>query len=218
MSAGIDLAGRTVVVTGGNGGIGLATVEAMVLYGARVISADMAHPEARTKSDHLAVTPADVSDEQSVVELFDFAERTFGPVGVLVNNAGVDVVGDVVATGNAEFRRVLDINLTGVFLCSREFVRRHSPGNEGAIVNTASINGYYPDRESVAYSTSKGGVIALTKAMALDHLGNGIRVNCVCPGWIRTPMSEPYLTASNANRDFVEGLHLLGRVGEPAEV
>jgi NAD(P)-dependent dehydrogenase (short-subunit alcohol dehydrogenase family) len=216
------LKNRVAIVTGGAGGIGESTVAQLATAGATVITADLGFDATSlepTSSPSVLRVGCDVSDERSVRQLFDLVERAYSGIDILINNAGVDVSGDIQETTSEEFERVLSVNLTGVFLCSREFLRRRLPERgPRSIVNTASINGDYADERSVAYSTSKGGVIALTRAMAMDHATDGVRVNCVCPGWIDTPMARSYLDESEERSSHIAELHALGRVGQPCEV
>ena len=219
------LDGKRAIVTGAAGGIGHATAALMVQEGARVVLADVDADGAAAAAAELGATSAacDVADPRAVERLFDAAEeRLGGLVDVVVNNAGIEIDKDVLATSEEEWRRTIDVNLSGVFHGSRELVRRAlAAGRPGAIVNTASVNGFYADAGIPAYCASKGAVIALTRAVATDHGRAGIRANCICPGWVDTGLATRYLDAQpdpdEARRRAGE-LHALGRVGRADEI
>ena len=152
--------------------------------------------EIESEAGEGAAAACDVSDADQVKALFDLAEGRLGGVDVLFNNAGVALPGDVVSASLEQWRRTIDINLSGVFYGAREFVTRaRAAGRRGSIVNTASVNAFFVEPDFPAYCASKGGVLALTRALALDDAADGIRVNCVCPGYVDTGMTAPYFDA-----------------------
>jgi NAD(P)-dependent dehydrogenase (short-subunit alcohol dehydrogenase family) len=222
------LEGRTAVVTGGGSGIGRATALAFAREGARVLVVDR-NPDSAAETvaaiaaagGEAAAAACDVSDEASVQSMFEEADR-FGTVDVLVNNAGVGGTGDAVTTTSADWDRTLGVNLKGVWLCSRELIRRAlADGREASIVSTSSTNAFYAETDSAAYTASKGGVSALTRSMALDYAKHGIRVNCVCPGIIGTNMTKPYIEAQEDPQGTEArwgGLHAMGRMGRAEEI
>jgi meso-butanediol dehydrogenase/(S,S)-butanediol dehydrogenase/diacetyl reductase len=222
------LEGKTAVVTGGGSGIGRATALALAREGARVFVADL-NPESASETvaaimaagGEAQAAACDVSDEASVRAMFEQADR-FGTVDVLVNNAGVGGTGDAVTTTSADWDITLGVNLKGVWLCSRELIRRAlADERQAAIVSTSSTNAFYAETGSAAYTASKGGVSALTRSMALDYAKHGIRVNCVCPGIIGTNMTKPYIEAQDdpAGTEARWGaLHAMGRMGRPDEI
>jgi NAD(P)-dependent dehydrogenase (short-subunit alcohol dehydrogenase family) len=222
------LTGRTAIVTGGGSGIGRATSAALAREGAAVVVADRDVALAEEtcvliadRDGRVAAAVCDVSDELSVEAMFDVADN-FGPVNILVNNAGVGAGGDAVNTTVEEWDTTLGVNLKGVWLCSREFLRRVLDAERPAvIVNTSSTNAFYAEPGSAAYTASKGGVSALTRSMALDYARQGVRINCVCPGIIDTPMTQPMLAAEpdpEATRRHWGSLHAIGRMGRPEEI
>jgi NAD(P)-dependent dehydrogenase (short-subunit alcohol dehydrogenase family) len=222
------LEGRTAVVTGGGSGIGRATALAFGREGARVLVVDR-NPESASETvaaitaagGEAAAATCDVSEEASVQAMFEEADR-FGTVDILVNNAGVGGTGDAVTTTSADWDRTLGVNLKGVWLCSRELLRRAlADRREATIVSTSSTNAFYAETDSAAYTASKGGVSALTRSMALDYAKHGIRVNCVCPGIIGTNMTKPYIEAQE-DPEGTEArwgaLHAIGRMGRADEI
>ena len=153
--------------------------------------------------------------------MFASAHEAFGHIDVLVNCAGVALAKTVAETSLDEWRRLLDVNLTGVFLCSREAVRAMRASGGGVIVNVASELALVGAPSIAAYSASKGGVLQLTRAMAADHTAEGIRVNAVCPGPVETPLlDELTLAAADPSRERTETIDatLLKRLGRPAEI
>lgn len=189
----MTLAGKTALVTGGSRGIGRAIALALADAGAKVAfchpgdaQADAVLAELDARTDGFAVT-ADVSDEAQVVAMFDAVEARFGAPDILVNNAGILREGPLAETSAEDFDRVIAVNLRGCFLCSREFVRR---GTTGRIVNIASDLGLLGREDMVAYTASKGGIIAMTRTLARE-LAPAITVNAIAPGSIETDMTRP---------------------------
>jgi NAD(P)-dependent dehydrogenase (short-subunit alcohol dehydrogenase family) len=222
------LTGRTAIVTGGGSGIGRATSAALAREGAAVlvVDRDVARAEETCsliadREGRAAPAECDVSDETSVEAMFAVADD-FGPVDILVNNAGVGAGGDAVNTTVAEWDQTLGVNLKGVWLCSRAFLLRVLAEERPAvIVSTSSTNAFYAEPGSAAYTASKGGVSALTRSMALDYARHGVRINCVCPGIIDTPMTQPMLAAEpdpEATRRYWGSLHAISRMGRAEEI
>ena len=146
-----------------------------------------------------------------------------GGLHVLVNNAGVGYVGDVVETDEGEFERVMAVNVRGVFLCSKAAVAYMVKHGGGAIVNMASVAGMVGVSRRFAYGASKGAVIAMTKSMAVDLVERGVRVNCICPGTIYTPFVDAYLDRFHKDNreETLAELHArqpMGRMGRPEEI
>ncbi len=221
------LEGRTYIVTGAASGIGKATAQRLLGEGARVIGADVAAaPDLGTAvaADRWAFHPVDVTDEGSVEGLVAAAVAFGGTVDGLVNAAGVAGGGPVHMLPMSEWQRVIDINLTGTFLMAKHVIAQllaqpAVEGRRGSIVTLASIEGLEGTAGGSAYSASKGGVVILTKNMAIDYAGRGIRVNAICPGFIVTPMTDAVFgPGMEAARIDIVAEHKLGRMGEPEEI
>jgi len=207
------LEGKTAIVTGAGRGIGRAVAERFLHEGARVIAADLRF-ERGLVDERLRKIELDVTDESAVRELASEA----GTVDILVNNAGIVEYGEVAGADDAQWERILAVNLRGVVLCCRHFIPGMIERGEGAIVTNASINGIRGNYNLAAYSASKGAVVALTRSMALDYAPRGIRVNCVCPGTIEgTGMTSPILE-DLAAREALIAKHPMGRLGNADDV
>ncbi len=192
-----DLYNKSVIVTGGASGIGLATAERFAREGARVVIFDI-NSEAleritREHPEFAGALRVDVSRPEEVERGFEEAEGLAGPVDVLVANAGISIRSSFVDISWEQWRRVMGINMDGVFLCAREAARRMLPRQEGVILMTASTNGTEGHPFYADYNASKAGVILLCKTMALE-LAPAIRVNAVCPGYVLTPMQRAEYT------------------------
>jgi NAD(P)-dependent dehydrogenase (short-subunit alcohol dehydrogenase family) len=210
--------GLVAVVTGGGSGIGAAIVQELLDAGARVAAFDL--EPSRAPESALAVT-ADVSDDRSVIRGVQQVADTWGRVDVLVNNAGIGAQGSVEDNSDDEWLRVLDVNVLGIVRMSRAALPHLRKSPAAAIVNTGSIAATAGLPQRAAYTASKGAVLALTRAMAADHLPEGIRVNCVNPGTADTPWVERLLAAANdpdAERAALEARQPHGRLVSPKEV
>jgi len=224
------LAGKNVIVTGAASGIGRACAARLLQEGASVMGADLTPagdaPGVPSGAAAWAFTTVDVTDEASVTTLVDEAHRAFGRVDGLVNAAGVAGGGAVHMVDTPEWNRVVGVNLYGTFLTAKYAIARmveqpRVEGERGAVVTIASIEGIEGTAGGSAYSASKGGVVILTKNMAIDYARLGIRVNTICPGFIDTPMTSRVLfgTPDMAHvRDDIIREHKLGRFGQPSEI
>ncbi len=219
------LIGRTVIVTGAASGIGQATVRRLQAEGANVVAADLSE-EAVTSAlndvedpDRLFPVAVDVAQPTAGSALVGAAEEAFGRLHGLVNCAGVRGVGDVLDVTPEELERVLAVNLNGtLFMCqafARALTENGTPG--GAIVNVSSAAGIRAVPNRLAYVASKFGVVGISQAMALELGPHGIRVNVVCPGMIRTPMTTP-MFADPENVERIRAAHPIGREGEATEI
>lgn len=215
------------LVTGSATGIGLATALAFGRAGCRVVVSDLdaARGEQAAEAVRAAggagsiFVPCDVADSAQVLALHARIVETFGRLDAACNNAGIE--GESAPTADCtleNFDRVLQVNLRGLFLCMREQLRIMAPQKRGAIVNVASVAGLVGFAGSPAYCASKGGVIQLTRAAALEYAQSGIRVNAVCPGVIETEMIARYTHGDPAVRTAMAAMHPMNRTGTPEEV
>jgi len=214
---------KVAVVTGAAQGIGRRVAETLAGRGFDVVLTDL-QPSTATAAavrnlhrDVLDV-PADVSDEAQVEALAAAVTGRFGRVDVLVNNAGISSIGPAEDVTTTEWRRVLDVNLTGPFLTSRAFGRTMLAAGHGSIVNIASIAGLRAVADRAAYNTSKHGLIGLTRTLAAEWGGRGVRVNAVCPGWVKTEMDEADQAAAHYTDDDIVGQVPLARFAAPGDV
>ncbi|TDC68642.1 SDR family NAD(P)-dependent oxidoreductase [Streptomyces hainanensis] len=210
--------GLVAAVTGGASGIGAAVVAALAERGARVAALDLTQvPDA---GDVLGVR-ADVGDDASVRQAIDTVTGHFGGLDILVNNAGIGAQGTVADNDDDEWLRVLNVNLLGMVRTSRAALPHLRRSRAGAIVNVGSIAATAGLPQRALYSASKGGVVALTRAMAADHLREGIRVNCVNPGTADTPWVGRLLESAAdpaAERAALEARQPHGRLVSPREI
>ena len=213
-------ANRTVIVTGGARGLGASHARGFVAEGANVVIADVLEQEGRTLAgelgDHAIFSHLDVTSERDWAATVAAAENAFGPVSVLVNNAGIVRFGAIVETEPAAWRQVIDINLNGTYLGIRAVVSSMRKAGGGAIVNTSAGAGMTATFGVGAYATSKWGVRGLTKTAALELARDNICVNSIHPGPVRTPMpAGPEAAAAVA----AEASRLaIPRVAEPEEI
>jgi NAD(P)-dependent dehydrogenase (short-subunit alcohol dehydrogenase family) len=221
--------GKRVIVTGGGSGIGRATVEAFLEEGARVAIFDISRKggeavvnELRGKGFNPLLFVGDVSVSADVRRMVKGAVRKMGGVDVLFNNAGILVEGTVTEVSEKDWDKIMGVNVKGVFLMSKEVVPIMLKQKKGVIVNNASCSGLVGDRNAIAYNTSKGAVVLLTKCLALDYAQRNIRANCVCPGEIETPMFHQEARARklpiDEYREELCAYHPIGRLGIPREV
>ena len=217
MTAG-RFAGKTALVTGAGSGIGAATARALVADGARVVLADVdgvaAADVAAELGDHAKATALDVRNETAVAAALAEA----GPLDVLVNVAGVGSTTTAPDTSLETWDHVFAVNVTGTFLCCKHAIPAMAEVGTGAIVNVASVAGLVGLRDRAAYCASKGAVIAFTRALALDHAAEGIRINAVAPGTIDTPWVRRLVEEAGESLDALRGRQLLGRLGTAEEV
>jgi len=213
-----DLQGLVAVVTGGGSGIGRACAEAFVAGGARVGALDVNPGES---TDTTLAVAADVTDQASLDAAMARVANRYGGIDILVNNAGISAVGTVADNDDAEWHRVLDVNVVGVARTTRAALPYLRRSGSAAIVNTSSIAATAGLPQRVLYSATKGAVHAMTLAMAADLVGEGIRVNCVEPGTVDTPWVARLLARAAdpaGERARLEARQPIGRLVSAAEV
>ena len=221
--------GKRAVVTGGASGIGRDVVLLLLSHGCHVVAIDVdanglveLEREASPSGTRLVTKVADVSRWDEVTAVADATIGTYGAPHFLVPNAGINPpAASATDIDEAFWDSVLDVNLKGMFACCRAFIPAMAAAGAGSVVNLASVSGLTGWGGSAAYCASKGGVISLTKALAVEYSGRGLRVNCVCPGSVRTPMvlnNLARLPDAEQRMAQTAQLHLLGRVGEPVEI
>jgi glucose 1-dehydrogenase len=225
----LRLEGKNVLITGAAAGIGQAIAVRFASEGANVAINFRSNPEQAVETERMARAAgknasrtmqiqADVSAPDDVPMMFSKVIETFGSVDVLVNNAGIQKVSPSHDIALDDFDRVLGVNLRGAFLCSREAIRHFlTTGRGGVILNNSSVHEIIPKPKYLPYSISKGGMENLTKSLALEYAGNGIRVNAVGPGAVVTPINKAWIDNPKA-RGEVESHIPMGRAARPEEI
>src|SRR5215207_10059512 len=226
-----EFSGKVAIVAGGALGIGRAAARKLATGGASVVicsdqeeQVEEAVEELRGEDLEVRGTRADVTSSADMRSLVDFAVDLYGGVDVLVNSAGVQRYGTVVETEEEVWDEVLNVNLKGIYLASRYAIPQMRKRGGGAIVNLSSVQAFASQRGVAAYTASKGAINALTRAMALDHAQENIRVNAVCPASVDTPMLRWSANLFKVDRSVEETLedwgtmHPVGRVARVAEV
>jgi meso-butanediol dehydrogenase / (S,S)-butanediol dehydrogenase / diacetyl reductase len=223
----MKLKDRVVVITGAGSGIGRASAKEFARQGARVVVADIDLTGAvetvrqiEAGGGTAVAVETDVSRSDLVQRLVRETLGAFAQVHTLFNNAAIQVNKTIEDTTVEEWNREIAVNLGGVFLCSKFFLP-HLRKARGNIINMASVNGFFVEPMCAGYCATKAAIIGLTKAMAIDHGREGIRVNCICPGYIDAGLAEGYFQSQPdpaAARTAAGNLHALGRIGRPEEV
>jgi len=221
-----ELDDKVAIVTGGSSGIGRAAVELFAREGAVVVIADVQDAPGQALADELAARKrtvcyvhADVSKENDAAAMVHLALSEYGRLDVLFNNAGIE--GEQAATAEASvenFDRVIAVNLRGVFLGMKYGIEAMLRTGGGAVVNNASVAGLVGFPNIPAYCAAKGGVVQLTRAAALEYAERGVRVNCLCPGVIDTPMVQRFTQGNAAGEEALRAMEPVGRLGRPEEV
>ena len=210
-----SLKGKVALVTGAGRGIGRSTVESLGALGATVVAGLEADSQ-RQAVEGVDCVLLDVREEAHWAGAVSHCLTAHGGLDILVNNAGILREGTAEETTLETWHEVLAVNLTGVFLGAKYAVPALKERGGGAIVNVASIDGLMGNHRHVAYAASKGGVVSITRALAIDHAADGIRVNCVCPGTVRTQMVLENMAVYS--EELIRQKHPLGRQAEPGEV
>lgn len=224
-----SLANRHAIITGGGRGIGAAIADELDVLGCKITLMGRTASTLNNKCDQLSnaqATTVDVTDEESVKKAFATAQHSFGPVNILINNAGASVSGLLQKTDSSTWKDMLDINLNSVFYCSREALPAMKEAKWGRIINIVSTAGLKGYAYVSAYCAAKHGAIGLTRSLALETAKTGITVNAICPGYTNTDMLETSINnimdKTNMGRDQVEqqlkSLNPQNRFIEPQEI
>jgi NAD(P)-dependent dehydrogenase (short-subunit alcohol dehydrogenase family) len=227
-----EFSGKVAIVAGGARGIGRTAARKLAIEGASVVICSDQEDQVeetisglREEGLEVSGTRADVTSSADMKRLMDFATETYGGVDILVNSAGVQRYGTVVETEEDTWDEVLDVNLKGIYLASKHAIPEMKKRGGGAIVNLSSVQAFASQTGVAAYTASKGGINALTRAMALDHAGENIRVNAVCPASVDTPMLRWSADLFKGDKKSVEEtlaewgrMHPVGRVARAEEV
>ena len=221
----MQLEGKTAIITGAAGGIGCATALQFAQEGAQVVAADIqgegaeetAHIAGADYPDVIAHT-VNVSKGDQVEQLISETVSHFGKLDVIFSNAAIMRDGSVVDLPEADWDALFDANVKGAFLCGKYGIPVMRQSGGGSFIITASVNSFYAESDIAGYCATKGAVLQLTRAMAIDHGPEGVRVNCICPGWIETAMSQPFLEENPEGREFAGTIAPVGRIGQPDDV
>ena len=219
---GSRLSGKVAVITGSSRGIGLAVARAFLSEGAQVVvnsrGPERAEAVAAELGENATGIAADVATESGAVALIDAALKTRGRIDILVNNAGMTLARDTLDMSLEEWRRVIDLNMTAVFLCSQAAARSmREHGGGGCIINTASIQGFAAFPRRLAYGSTKAAVVMMTRILASEWAPD-IRVNAVAPGYVRTEMVEALRDQGKIDLDAIAARTPQHRLAEPEEL
>lgn len=224
----MSLTGKVCVVTGGARGIGRATVEKCARDGARVGFWDLEVAAGQALADVLGKEglearfwPCDVTAEQQVEAAVEAVLDAYGRIDALVNNAGVNAYFDATRMTESDWDKVFAVDLKAVWLCSKYVLPVMQQAGSGSIVNISSIHAHMTTKNMFPYAAAKSGVVGLTRSLALDYAADNIRVNAVCPGWVRTHLVQEWIDMQPdpaAAEASVLAVHPLGRIAEPAEI
>jgi NAD(P)-dependent dehydrogenase (short-subunit alcohol dehydrogenase family) len=228
----MQLAGKVAIISGAGSGIGEATAKLFASRGAKVIIADWNEAEANRVANEINLIHAhktqgcalavktDVSSEQQVKLLIQQTVAAFGAIDILFNNAAVVLPKELEDITDAEWTRTLDINLKSVYLMIKYCIPEIRK-SRGSIVNMSSLSGLLGQKQNPVYSATKGAIIAMTKALALDYAKDGVRVNCICPAGVMTPLLEEWIIQQPDPKATVQTLidmHPLGRCATTDEI
>lgn len=218
---------KVAIITGSAKGIGKGCALVLAEEGAKVAIADIDEQagkntvaEIKSKGGEAELFRTDVSDSRQVQSMISEVVRAFGQIDIMFNNAGYHISKNVEETSEDEWDYIINTNLKSVFLCSK-YALPHLRKTKGCIINMSSMVGLIGQSNAGAYSASKGGIVAMTKGMALDFAKDGIRINCICPGWVETPLVEDWFNQQKdpqKAREYIYSVHPLGRIATIEEI
>lgn len=223
---------KVAIVTGAGSGIGRASALLFASEGARVVASDIDGGKVeetaslaveKSASGQVVAVRADVSRSPQVKRLVDEAVSRFGGIDVVFSNAGIMRGGSVIDLAEAHWEEMFAVNVKGAFLLGKHALpHMQKPpagrGRGGSFIITASVNSFFAESDIAGYCATKGAAMQLTRAMAIDHGPAGVRVNCICPGWIDTAMSAPFLEENPGGREFAGKIAPASRIGRPEDV
>lgn len=220
------LENKIAIVTGAGGGIGAASVRRFAREGAKVIAVDVNGEQLEKTVNAInadfpnstTARVANVGKASQVETLVATTVSELGRLDIVFSNAGIMRDGSVVDLSENDWDDLFAVNVKGTFLLGKYGIPEMRKTGGGTFVITASANSFYAESDIAGYCATKGAILQLTRAMAIDHGPENIRVNCICPGWIETPMSQPFLDENPEGRNFASKIAPLGRVGKPEEV
>ena len=224
------LDGKTAIVTGGGSGIGQAISELFAKQGAKVAVVDISEGAGEETMARIKAAGgqawahgADVTRGDQLASTFDAVLKDTGRLDILINNAGIAHVGNIETTSEADFDRVMAVNVKGAFLAAKAAVERMVPRGGGVIINTGSIASLFGVADRLAYSVSKGAILTLTYSIAIDYVKKGIRCNCVAPARIHTPFVDGFVKKNYPGKEDemlrkLSDYQPIGRMGRPDEV
>ena len=209
---------RVAVITGAAQGIGRRTAEELAGRGYALALIDLREPAVDARFREVLACIADITDEQAVRQFARAVLERFGRADVLVNNAGVSFIAPAEAVSAKDYRRVLEVNLVAPFLLARAFGEPMLAAGRGSIINIASVAGLVGIADRVAYNASKHGLIGLTRTLAAEWGGRGVRVNAVCPGWVKSEMDAADQAGGSYSDADITGRVPMGRFATPEDI
>jgi NAD(P)-dependent dehydrogenase (short-subunit alcohol dehydrogenase family) len=219
-----DLTNKIAIITGGGSGIGMRVALAFAEYGSKLIIADIDEKaaglvvsEIKARGGEAIAHRVDVTRPKEVQEMVDIAVRSYDRIDILFNNAGISIRSPAESFPLEDWNRVIAVNLTGMFICAQAVGKMMIKQGGGKIVNTASVSSKLGHPGNLAYAASKHGVVGMTRVMAVEWAKYGVRVNCIGPGVIKTPLTTKALADPEKYQDLVTKVPM-GRLGEPDDL